>query len=62
MVQFKSLLTFEFTFLCVRLAIQQNDDKDYRTMNGASQLQPNKDVKEDLKKYFFPPLENINHY
>lgn len=29
-----------------------NDDKDYRTMNGASQHQLNKDVKEDLKKIF----------
>jgi len=31
-------------------------------MNGASQGTLSKDVKEDLKKYFFPPLKNINGY
>ena len=31
-------------------------------MNGASQYQPGKDVKEDLKNYFFPLLKNINRY
>jgi hypothetical protein len=31
-------------------------------MNGASQGTSRKDVKEDLKKYFFPPRQNINEY
>lgn len=31
-------------------------------MNGASQHQPGKDVKEDLKKIFFTTLKNINGY
>jgi hypothetical protein len=39
-----------------------NDDKDYRTMNGASQHQPNKDVKEDLNKISLHRLKNIKQY
>ena len=31
-------------------------------VKGASQGTSSKDVKEDLKKYFFPPLKNIKQY
>jgi hypothetical protein len=43
--------------LYVRLTIQHIDDKDYRTMNGASQHQLSKDVKEDLKRILLLSLK-----
>jgi hypothetical protein len=62
--------------LYVRFAIQLNDDKDYRTINTSLRsvqaphrnisrqtcLPAGRDVKEDLKKYFFSPLKNIRQY
>jgi hypothetical protein len=44
--------------------IRINADEHFTAFSAgcASQGTSSKDVKEDLKKYFFPPLKNINGY
>ena len=53
---------FIYDPLCLRAFVVQKRCTKNRTIKGASQYQPNKDVKEDLKKIYlsFPNLTSGN--